>query len=562
MNKTHTINISSMVFHIDEYAYEKLKVYLNTIRSYFNNNEVRDEIMADIEARIAEIFSAKINLNKQVILLEDVNEMIAIMGNPEVFKNDDDAQGNAQQANEKEWQYNGGNVRKRIFRDPDDKVLGGVCGGIGNYIGIDPVWLRLLFAVLFFFFGSGFLFYIILWIVIPEAKTTADKIEMRGERVNINTIEKNFKEEMEGLKKRFKGEPGNQGSSLSAKFKTIISRMVDLMAQLLSGLGKALLKIIGFLFVFFGIIFLVIVMSSIFGNSTFLNINSSGISSIAYNELFQKIFNSAAQIIEIKIALFLLIGIPLLMFTYAGIKIILKLKTKHKWLNYTSVILWLIGLALCIHVLGEIDYDFRQRSVSKQSQNLPVANLNTLYLQMPDDFSWGGSHDEDDETWWYDNQRSLKNYAYSSGGLNFNRPLVDVQKSLTDSFEVVVIKSAKGKNKKEALRRAEKISYSYFVKDSMLIFNPRFEMADNEKWRAQKVKIIVKVPIGKAVFLDKNVRPLIYDIDNVTNTYDGDMVNHTWVMRKEGLSCLDCGQINGYERKSQSDNSEDEENNF
>jgi len=203
MNKTYTINISGIIFHIDEFAFEKLKGYLNTIRSYFKDSEGREEIMTDIESRIAELFSGRINNAKQVVLMEDVDHMISIMGNPEVFKNED---GSDTESNFKDTSNNANTYsskRKRIFRDGDDKVLGGVCSGVANYFDFDPIWIRLAFAVSFFFFGTGLLFYIILWIVIPEARTTAEKLEMRGEKVNINNIEKNFKDEMEGLKNRF-----------------------------------------------------------------------------------------------------------------------------------------------------------------------------------------------------------------------------------------------------------------------------------------------------------------------------------------------------------------------
>ena len=142
MNKTYTINISGIIFHIDEFAYEKLKGYLNTIRSYFNDSESRDEIMTDIESRIAEIFSGRINNAKQVILMEDVDHMIAIMGNPEVFRNEDGSESQKKYEESANRNYSETGRRKRIFRDPDDKLLGGVCSGIGNYF--DTVISRLI----------------------------------------------------------------------------------------------------------------------------------------------------------------------------------------------------------------------------------------------------------------------------------------------------------------------------------------------------------------------------------------------------------------------------------
>ena len=130
MKKTFTINISGIIFHIDEDAFEKLNNYLETIKSYFANSEGRDEIIADIESRIAEMLQSKINEQKQVITIDDINEVIGIMGEPEQIGGD-----GTQEKKQREEQRHS----KRFFRDPDNKVLGGVCGGIGAYFNIDPL---------------------------------------------------------------------------------------------------------------------------------------------------------------------------------------------------------------------------------------------------------------------------------------------------------------------------------------------------------------------------------------------------------------------------------------
>jgi phage shock protein PspC (stress-responsive transcriptional regulator) len=553
MNKTYTINISGIIFHIDEFAYEKLKGYLNTIRSYFKDSESREEIMTDIESRIAEIFSGRINDAKQVVLMDDVDHMIGIMGNPEVFKNED---GSETENNYKDTSNNTYNTsdpkrRKRIFRDPDDKVLGGVCSGVGNYFDIDPIWIRLAFAASFFYFGSGFLFYIILWMVIPEAKTTAEKLEMRGEKVNINNIEKTLKEEMEGIKNRFNQNVNSQNmQSTGGKVKGFVKSMVDLATQLLGGFGRVFMKILGFIFVFFGVIILVALLSSIFGNGGFINISDNGITSIDFHEILLKFFNTTNQITEAKVAAFLLIGIPLLMFIYQGVKLLFKIKGHNKWLNIVSTLLWLLGLGLTIDLLSSMSNEFKQKNVVKEKFVINNSKSNTLYLQVPENYNWSEENDE------FDNDEDVR-YVHNrwnvminnEKGLDFYMPVIDVQRSKTDSFELYVIKSSKGKTKKEALRRAEAITYSYMVNDSNVIFNPKFEVPSTEKWRAQRVKIILKVPSGKSVYLSKKLKPLIYDIDNVSNTYDGDMVNHKWTMRSDGLTCDDCGDVNGFKKK-------------
>jgi phage shock protein PspC (stress-responsive transcriptional regulator) len=561
MNKTYTINISGIIFHIDEFAFEKLKGYLNTIRSYFKDSEGREEIMTDIESRIAEIFSGRINSAKQVVLMEDVDHMIAIMGNPEVFKNEDGSDAGTSYNASNEPQSTDYNKRKRIFRDQDDKILGGVCSGIGNYFDIDPIWLRFAFAASFFIFGSGFLFYIILWVIIPEAKTTAEKLEMRGEKVNINNIEKSMKEEMEGIKNRFNQYTNsNDGNSGNSSFRGFINRAVSLLGQLLNGFAKIFLKIIGFVFVFFGVMIIVMLLASIFGNGSFINISDSGVSSIDFNEILLKFFSTTDQINEAKTALFLLIGIPVLMFIYHGVKILFKIKVRNKWLNIVSSLLWILGLALTIHVLSSMSAEFKQKSFVKEKFVVPTPIGNTLYLNVPEGFQWS-EIDEDDyndeDVHFMHNRWNIM--VNNEKGLDFYMPVIDVQRSKTDSFELMVIKSSKGKSKKEALKRAETISYSYSINDSLVVFKPKFDVPESEKWRAQRVKIILKVPVGKSVYLNEKIRPLIYDIDNVTNTFDGDMINHKWTMKPEGLTCDDCGDLNGFKKKTTEKDSGDDE---
>ena len=171
MNKTVTTNIGGFIFHIDDIAYEKLSQYLNTIKGYFKQSEGRDEIIGDIEARIAEMFREKTGNTKQVVTMKDVDEVIAVMGQPEAFAGEGDASGSYSESTSSAADTASARKRRRrIFRDPDEKILGGVCSGISSYFNIDPIILRGIFAISFFVFGSGFLLYLILWIIIPKAR--------------------------------------------------------------------------------------------------------------------------------------------------------------------------------------------------------------------------------------------------------------------------------------------------------------------------------------------------------------------------------------------------------
>ena len=196
MKKTYTINLGGMAFVIDEDAYIKLNDYLDSIKNHFENENERKEILEDIELRIAEILKDTLSSKKEVISTVDIDNIIKIMGNPSEFGPEDEPQ--AKQEDDKERSY------KRIYRDPDNRVIGGVCGGLGAYFQFDPIILRVLFVIALLGLGTGFFIYIILWIVIPEAKTFAQKMQMRGEEVNISNIGKKVKEEFDNVKNNIK----------------------------------------------------------------------------------------------------------------------------------------------------------------------------------------------------------------------------------------------------------------------------------------------------------------------------------------------------------------------
>ncbi|GAW89982.1 hypothetical protein FPS14_contig00036-0014 [Flavobacterium psychrophilum] len=182
MNKTVNMNLGGFFFHIDEDAYQKLNRYFDAIKKSLSSDG-REEIMNDIESRVSELFSEKLTGAKQVISLKEVDGVIAVMGQPEDYKIEDEA---PRQPN---YNYASSGSRK-LYRDKENGIIGGVLAGLGYYFGIDKVWLRLIMLVLLLSFGTGFLLYIILWIVMPEAVTTTEKLEMQGEPINISNIEK------------------------------------------------------------------------------------------------------------------------------------------------------------------------------------------------------------------------------------------------------------------------------------------------------------------------------------------------------------------------------------
>jgi len=199
MKKTLTVNISGIVFHIDEDAYFVLNDYLNSIRRHFAREKGGDEIFADIETRIAEMLGDRIGDKRQVVTLEDVQEVIGRIGQLDEF-GEDFSEGNTHSNSESTYQQ----IPKRLYRDPDNTMIAGICGGLGAYFHTDPLWIRILFIVTAFAgFGTPILVYLVLWIAVPEAKTAAERLSMRGEPVNLSNIEDNIGQEINNLKNKF-----------------------------------------------------------------------------------------------------------------------------------------------------------------------------------------------------------------------------------------------------------------------------------------------------------------------------------------------------------------------
>jgi phage shock protein PspC (stress-responsive transcriptional regulator) len=199
MKKTFSVNLGNRVYNIDDDAYERLKEYLDRIESYFSDEKEREDIINDIEIRLSELFLERLSASRQVVTLADVEDAIKIMGDPREIGGD-----KSKAPNDPTYSYGKHHGSRRLYRDPDNRVLGGVCGGLGAYLDMDPVILRVILVVLFFAFGVGLLVYIIMWIVVPEARTTAQKLEMRGDSVNASNIGNFFREEFDSVKKSFR----------------------------------------------------------------------------------------------------------------------------------------------------------------------------------------------------------------------------------------------------------------------------------------------------------------------------------------------------------------------
>ncbi len=517
MNKTVTVNIGGIVFHIDENAYEKFKSYLESIRHHFTSAEGRDEIMQDIEARIAEMFQERVTGGKQVITLMDVEDVTYLMGRPDQINDEPDGKGQADAAgnstsfskdeNEKNQQGN-----KRLFRNPDDKVLGGVCSGVAAYFDVDPVWVRLIFAFVFFVFGSGFVLYILLWIIIPEADSSLEKLKMRGSPVNISNIEKNV----------------NEGSK--DKKSPMSSRIFEGFASLIKFFFLFIGKLIAVFFLFIG---LVVFLALCFSLLVLFNIPG-----VHFPMFIHHVFPDGFQFGLAFLAAVVLVAIPFLMLAYAGARMLFNIKSSSRIVGFTALGIWLLSLGICAFLGFRIAGEFSQKANVRQV--LPITQPQNKYVRLELDRSTenvGKNYDDD----WDSNDWSDEFYfSDKDGRVQSGNIKMDIVKSLTDSFEVQQIFYAHGSSKKNASENASHISYSVTQMDSLIRFNKYFNLDSFDKFRGQKVQILLKVPVGAKIYLDPSLKGFIYDVDNIQNVYDHDMLGKNWEMTNQGLNCLDC----------------------
>jgi phage shock protein PspC (stress-responsive transcriptional regulator) len=525
MKKTFTINISGIIFHIDEDAFEKLNIYLETIKGYFTNSEGREEIIADIESRIAEMLHAKINETKEVINIEDINDVISVMGEPEQIGG-----GTAQDKQQNEARH-----QKRLYRDPDNKILGGVCGGIGAFLRIDPIWIRIAFVVALFIFGSGSLLYIILWIIMPEARSTVERLEMKGEPVNVSNIEKTIKEEIEGLKKRLTRLKKEAQNTYGKNFKdrhpqTIVEKILDILLHLLKILIRIIAIVIGIVFIFVGIFLFVGFISSFFHSEDIIWISSMGISNFSFPIFLGLFLGSATQITLALVGLALFIGIPLIMLIYNGIKLVFGLKSKKRFLGISSVSLWFAGLILCIVVGLGILSNFSHKSTITKKHEISQPLNGTLKIYVAKD-NLVDSLSE------YENKFVIGQWnlvSVNDKRFRFGLPELVVVRSDNEQYQIMTYYSSKGTDKGEAEENIAKIEYNFTQNDTSVVLDPYYMLPEKEKWRMQNIKIVIKVPLWKSIYLAPETASFLH-FNNDNFEYDKEIAGKKMMMTESGL---------------------------
>ena len=519
MNKTININLAGIIFHLDEVAFEKFKNYLSNVKTALGKEESGEEIIADIEARIAEIFNLRMKENSsQVVELSDIEFIIETLGQPEAFVDE----------SENEEPMSSSKKTRRFFRNPDEKLIGGVCSGIGAYFDIDPVWIRVLFLVLLFFTGIGFITYVILWAAIPEAKTTAQKLQMRGEAVNLNNIEKLFT----------KVEDYTSTEKIKSGVNSFVSFVVNGIGSIFSFVFKfigVMLAIVGALIAFT----LIVTLLGVFGSTW----NLDGFNFISLNGYIygldgaQAIFGSGWRLLALRVGTLLTLLLPLFALVVFLAKIFGRELTNSKLLSFSGIASFIVGLILIFISAGSLITDFRERSTETDK-----ITLSGMSFEITADIL------EDDQGFFFDVEDELLHIE----NVRFN---IEATTSPTASLELK--HAASGRNHSEARQRAQSFDYPTAQVGEELRLSEYFTVPKESLYRGQDLKVTLRLPIGATVCLDESIENIMYHIRNVQDMYDGDMLGHLWEMTPEGLSCTDCTTIEYYDAKEIEESIED-----
>ena len=587
MKKTISINISGIVFHIEEDGYEKLKNYLASIQRYFSTFEDSVEIIADIEGRIAELFLAKLDVAQQVITPGDVDKLIATMGSVADFEaiEEEDFGANAYRTTKNAGRGYGSttataepttatattDVPRKLYRDERRKLLGGVAAGMAHYFRADPLWIRLLFLAVFFglfiippasgfvflayltlwvvlpgsvsleedqqikklyrdpdnrvisgvsgglasyfkvdvsvirllfvlglfFFGQGLLIYLVLWAITPEAKTLTDRLQMQGEPVTLSNIESN-------VKKSLRVDEHAEESAF-VKFLLFPFRLVAPILRSLEPIARftleALRVLVGIFLVFFSLAVIVALLIA-FGTG------KGWVSDYGWVELgnvpvdlFRRSFPASGLFFG-----FLSVSIPFFFLILVGLAMIARRRLITAPLAWTLSGVWLIGLiGLGVTALAAAG-NFRSRGYTESAQTFETGDK-TPIIRLRE----AGSEE------YITTKLTLEGY---------------------DGMPIRLLKrsEARGRNRAEALINAGMIRYEVSQADSALVFDTNFSLGENDLFRGQELDLTLQIPYEKTFVLSKGAARFVRN-----GIPYNDVDDNRWKFsREDGLVCLSC----------------------
>ena len=529
MKTTIKINLSGQVFTLDDDAYEMLKDYLDSISKRFRDMEEGSEIISDIESRIAELFHLRISEKKQVITIEDIKEVIEIMGQPEEFDEGEESESTSSR------RTTNGRKTRRFYRDPDSVVFGGVASGLAAYFGIE-IWLsRLLWVIFFLLSGGGpvFILYIVLWIAVPKASSAAERLEMRGEKVTVENIEKTVKEEYENVKEATKETYQKVKESKELRqTKNVFNEILNVIGKIILVFLKIIVAIIGFVFIILGLSILAGMSIGFFFRNAMFPLDMFGSSFHSFQDLFG-IVGDPANLTLISISLFFVIAIPLVALIYAGIKMLFRFKAKDKMIGLTAFILWILSLIFLITMAAFEGWHFTEGGTTETTQSLQSFPSDTLVITMNDDPGIEGFNDS-----WYFNYDDTWHMITGSDDY-YGKIELDIEPAEDDNYRITVHKESQGRNRFEASHDAGNLEFKWNQEGPDLILNPYFSLRKPNRWRAPLTEVTVVVPPGKYIRLDRNTKYFLDDVQSVEDEWDHKLAGNIWLMTEKGLTAVE-----------------------
>ena len=513
-----------MLFHIDEEAYNKMQRYLESVKRSFANTPGSDEILADIEARIAELFYEKLENERQVITQKEVDEVIAIMGQPEDYMVDEDIFEDDPISDRQRTEHK---RAKKFYRDTEQKYVAGVSSGLGHYFNVDPLWIRLLWIILTIgSTGAFILIYGLLWLLIPEAATTSQKLDMRGEDVNISNIERKVKEGFDDVAQKIKSvDYEGVGNKVKNGGKSFFDTVGDIIMFLFKVFGK-----------FIGIILVIVGTATIIG--MFIGMLTVGTLDWLHLPGVDGIIDNitGAPVWLLSLLCFFVIGIPFFFLLYLGLKILVNnLKSLGNIAKFSLLGLWLICLISLI-VMGVREAASHAFTGSVTTEN-PVYLSNTsdtLNIQLISSkfYDEGDNVRMNDMLMVYDD---AGNPILQSEDVRFN-----IKKSNDTVPRISVRKEANGPSFNEARNTAEKIDYEYVLNGNTLLFNNFLTTAKKSAFNEQEVRVNLYLPAGTVIKYDLSSERL-WTIRAETDASPDNFENYLWKMGPDGeLKCQDC----------------------
>jgi len=550
MNKTININLGGYFFHIDETAYQKLRRYLDAIaKSLSDDPQGKNEIISDIETRISELLSEKITDARQVVNEQDISDVIKIMGEPEDYADSEETY------KETSYKYTRKQSNsKKLFRDGDNKFMGGVAAGIAQYFDVDVIWIRLAFILLFFGGGFSLLLYIILWVLLPEAKTTAEKLQMEGEPVNIDNIEKKIRKEFESMTESIKDGANEVTKKMNEGAKKHAKRASSGFQDFLDTLGKIIMAFFNIVGKFIGVI-IIVVSASVLISFVIALFSVGSFEILGFSDEFLSLpafmHDSLLPHWLLAVCGLILAGFPFLILFILGLRILSSnVKQFSKTTSLTLLGIWIVALLMVIFTGIEFGVSKAHNGNKLVTKDLYVTANDTLRINVVnnEDISFDNNFRR------RNNKREV--YIGEERKLYSNYVKVDVERSTSAKAYIKVRKRSEGRNISRANKSAESLEYEYSIADNKVLLNGYFLSNYKNLIKDEAVYVTLYIPEGITIFFDESSHSFLNNVDDTRDMYHSDMVDHYFLMTEKGLDCSDC--IEEKEEKTVDENLEEE----